>query len=524
MPRGKIELLLKGGRVFDGTGAPPKQVDIGISGDAIVYLGEGPVQAEKAMDLNGLDVSPGFIDCHGHSEFSLLSDPRALGKLLQGVTTEINGNCGLSAGPLRGAARERREEDLREFGIPERWETLEEYLSILETREPGLNFATLAGHGSIRGSVMGYSDREPTAKDMEEMKRLQRETLEAGAIGLSSGLIYPPGIYSSTDELVELARYGGSILNRFIYATHMRSESDRLLEAIEETLRVGEGAAVAVHISHIKTSGRENWHKAAAAISLMDEAIAGGMKVTCDRYPYTASSTDLDAVLPRWAFEGGAEEEMRRLRDPDARERIKAELPEDEETWEGVVVSSVPGESGKWLEGLSIKEISFRQGKECRDALLDVLAEEGVRTGAIFHGMSEENLWKFLSLPYAMVASDSSARSPDGSTAFGKPHPRGFGTFPRFLKNYPGGLSRAIHKATLLPASTFGLKGRGMVREGCRADIVVFDSARLADRATYEDPFLLPEGIVHVFVNGIAAVRDGEPTGRRPGRVLRSGV
>jgi N-acyl-D-amino-acid deacylase len=524
LPAGKIELLLKGGRVFDGTGAFPRPADIGISGDAIVYLGEGPVKAEKTLDLSGLSVSPGFIDCHGHSEFSFLADPRALGKLLQGVTTEINGNCGLSAGPLRGAARERREEDLREFGIPERWERLEEYLSILESREPGLNFATLAGHGSIRGSVMGYSDGEPSAKDMEEMKRLLGEALGAGAMGLSSGLIYPPGIYSGADELVELARHGRSVLGKLIYASHMRSESDGLLEAIEETLGVGEGAGVAVHISHIKTAGRKNWHKADSAISLMEGAIARGLKVTCDRYPYTASSTDLDSVLPQWAFEGGAGEEMRRLREPAERERLKAGLPEDGETWEGVVVSSVPKESGKWLEGLSIREISLRQGKDCRDALLDVLAGEGVRVGAIFHGMSGENLWKFLSLPYAMVASDSSARSPDGPTATGKPHPRGFGTFPRFLRNYPGGLSGAIHKATLLPASTFGLTGRGMIREGYRADIVAFDPEGLADRATYEKPFLPPGGIVHVLVNGAFAVRGGEPTGLRPGRVLRGGA
>jgi N-acyl-D-amino-acid deacylase len=524
LPAGKIELLLKGGTVFDGTGAPPRRADVGISGGSIVYLGDGPVRAERTVDLSGLSVCPGFIDCHGHSEFSLLADPRALGKLLQGVTTEISGNCGLSAGPLRGAVRKRREEDLKEFDIPERWETLEEYLPILESREPALNFATLAGHGSIRGSVIGYSDREPTAREMEEMKLLLGETLKAGAIGLSSGLIYPPGMYSGSGELVELARHGRSVAGEFIYASHMRSESDGLLEAIEETLGVGEGAGVAVHVSHIKTAGRQNWHKADAAIAFMEEAIARGLRATCDRYPYTASSTDLDAVLPRWAFEGGAEEEMRRLRDPAERERLKAELPGDDETWEGVVVSSVPGERGKWLEGLSIREISLRMGKECREAVLDVLAGEGIRVGAIFHGMGEENLWKFLSLPYAMVASDSSARSPDGPTATGKPHPRGFGTFPRFLKNFPGGLSGAIHKATLLPASTFGLKGRGMISEGYRADIVAFDPARLADRATYGEPFLLPEGIVHVLVNGALAVSDGEPTGLRPGRVLRGGA
>lgn len=524
MPARKLTLLLKGGNVFDGTGSPPKPADIGIRGDTIVHVGNGPKEADETIDLAGLSVSPGFIDAHGHSEFTLLADPRALGKLLQGVTTEINGNCGLSAGPLIGEARERREEDLREYGISERWETLSEYLSILERRGPGLNFATLAGHGSIRASVVGYADRVPSEKEMGEMKRLLRGTLEAGAIGLSSGLIYPPGVYTTTEELIELARYGKEVSEPFVYASHMRSETDRLLEAMEETIRIGEGAGVRIHVSHIKTAGRENWHRADGAIALMDEARARGIGVTCDRYPYTAASTDLDSVLPAWAFEGGADEELRRLKDPELRERIKAELPEDEEYWDGVVVSSVPGEPGRWMEGKSIREIAASAGKDLREALLDVLASEGTRVGGIFHGMSEENLWKFLSLPYAMAASDSAARSPDGPTAKGKPHPRGFGTFPRFLKNYPGGLSGAVHKSTMLPASTFGLRDRGMIREGLKADIVVFDAASLADRATYEKPFEVPGGIVHVLVNGVFAVIEGRPTGRRPGRVLRGGT
>jgi N-acyl-D-amino-acid deacylase len=296
-----------------------------------------------------------------------------------------------------------------------------------------------------------------------------------------------------------------------------------LLEAVEETIGVGEGAGVGAHISHIKTARRENWHKAESAIGLIEEARRRGVRVTCDRYPYTAASTDLDSVLPAWAFEGGAEAEIRRLKDPALRERIISELPADDETWAGVVVSSVPGEQGKWLEGLSISEIASRTGTTCRKALLEVLMKEGIRVGAIFHGMSEENLWRFLSLPYAMVGSDSSSRSFEGPTAVGKPHPRGFGTFPRFLKNYPGGLTEAVRKVTSLPAETFGISGRGVVGVGLRADIVVFDPESLTDRATYAEPFQRPEGIRHVLINGAPAVMDGEPTGRRPGRVLGHG-
>jgi N-acyl-D-amino-acid deacylase len=525
LPQTKVDILLRGGSVYDGTGAPPQTADIAISGDAISFVVNGfEGEAGEVLDVDGLAVCPGFIDTHGHSEFTVLADPSALGKVLQGVTTEINGNCGLSAAPLLGEARERREEDLREYSIKERWSSLEEYFSILEDRGPMLNWATLAGHGSVRASVMGYADRNPTPEDMERMKGLLGETLSAGAIGFSTGLIYPPGVYSSREELTELARHGGGHSGGpFIYTSHMRSETDMLLEAIEETIAIGEGAGVAAHISHIKTARRENWHKAEAAISLIEEARKRGMRVTCDRYPYTAASTDLDAVLPAWAFEGGSVAEMKRLQDPALREKIIGELPSDDEVWEGVVVSSVPGESGRWLEGLSIKDIASRMGLGYREALMEVLIKEGIRVGAIFHGMSEENLWKFLSLPYAMVGSDSSSRSFEGITATGKPHPRGFGTFPRFLKNYPGGLAEAIRKVTSLPAETFGIQDRGLIKEGLRADVVVFDPERLADRATYSEPFRRPEGIVHVVINGVPAVSEAEPTGRRPGRVLRNG-
>jgi N-acyl-D-amino-acid deacylase len=525
LPRGKVTLLLKGATVYDGTGSPPETKDIGIKGGTIVFVGEGfNGEAETVMDLKGLSVAPGFIDTHGHSEFTLLADPTALGKVLQGITTEINGNCGLSAAPMLGEARARREDDLREYDIAERWETLEEYLSLLEKREPGLNFATLAGHGSVRASVIGYADREPSPEELDRMKGLLRETLEAGAIGFSTGLIYPPGIYSTTEELVGLARYGSEVApGPFIYASHMRSEGERLIEAVEETVKVGSEAGVSVHISHIKTAGRENWDKAGAAIEVMERARAAGVRATCDRYPYTAGSSDLDSVLPGWVFEGGADEELKRLKDPAMREKIKGELTEDDECWEGVVISSVPGESGRWLEGLNIKDIAARMGVDCKDALLDVLVKEGIRVGAVFHGMSEENLWRFLSLPYAMAGSDSAMRSFSGPTARGKPHPRGFGTFPRFLKNYPAGLSEAIHKATALPAATFGLEGRGVIREGFTADIVAFDRERLADKATYEKPFQRPVGVYHVIINGVPSVLDGEPTGQRPGRVLRGG-
>jgi N-acyl-D-amino-acid deacylase len=529
---GRLDLLLKGGAVYDGTGGTPFEADIGISGDTITLVGGVPAgTADRVLDVSGFCVSPGFVDTHGHSDFSLLAAPSAEGKVLQGVTTEINGNCGVSAAPLSGDALAQREGDLGEYGIKERWRGLGQYMGILEARRPALNFATLAGHGNLRASVMGYSSRNPDAGETEAMKSLLRECLEAGALGLSTGLIYPPGVYSTPGELAELAASGSEAVGEgFIYATHMRSEGERLLESVEETLRIGEDTGVKVHISHIKTAGRENWHKAEACIRMLEEAAAGGVRVTCDRYPYTAGATGLDSVLPAWAFEGGNARELQRLEDPGQRERILAEMPQGDECWERVVVSEAGSKENKWMEGGSVLEIASSMGLSPRDAVLKILVEERLRVGAIFHSMSGENLKKFYSLPCCMVGSDSSARSFSGPTRKGKPHPRGFGSFPRFIRNFSGRaeegripLAEAVRRITGLPARTFGVKRRGLIREGFYADIVVFHKDEIRDRATFGEPFLKPGGISHVIVNGRPVASHGELTGERPGRVLRGG-
>jgi N-acyl-D-amino-acid deacylase len=502
---GRLTLLLKGGTVFDGTGAPPFRADVGISGDTVVYLGtEGGIEADGSVDISEFSVSPGFIDTHGHSEFTLLADPSAEGKVLQGITTEINGNCGLSAAPLHGEALIQREADLEEFGIRERWTSLSEYFDLLGDRSPALNFATLAGHGNIRASAMGYSSRTPGKAEMQRMKELLGESLEQGAMGLSTGLIYPPGMYSEMEEVVGLAGFGGGLAGEgFIYATHMRSEGRNLLEAIGETLCVGREAGVRVHISHIKTSGRENWDKASQAMAMLDEGRAAGLRVSCDRYPYTAASTDLDSVLPSWVFEGGRAEELKRLKSQGLRDKIRAAMVVDEQVWQSVSISEVATEKNRWMEGKSLSEVAGTLGLGPLDAVFHVLVEEDLRVGAIFHAMSEENLWKFLSLPYAMIGSDSSARSMSGPTRRGRPHPRGFGSFPRFLRGAiapesPGAtgtgrdvmaLEEALRRVTGLPARTFGIRRRGLLKEGHYADIVVFDPEKLKDTATFDEPF-----------------------------------
>ncbi len=516
----RVTLLLKDCTVYDGTGASPFAADIGISGDTIAFVGKGS-EAQNVIDLKGLSVSPGFIDVHSHSDFTVFQESSSEGKVFQGVTTEVNGNCGLSAAPLYGDALKQREKDIKELEIPERWNTFNEYFDVLERRGLTINFATLAGHGNIRASVMGYTGRKPTGKELDSMKHLLGESLKAGAIGLSTGLIYPPGIYTDTGEIIELVRYGNTLSEKgFIYTSHIRSEGQRLLEAIEEIISVGRETGAKVHISHIKTAGRENWHKIDAVVSLLESARSEGISLSCDRYPYTAASTELDAVLPAWVFEGGNDEELKRLKKPEVRKQIKNEVTKDEDYWQNVCVSSVNSEKNKWMEGKSIKEISIRMGCEPMDAVFNILIEEGLGVDAIFYSMSEDNLKRFLSLPYVMIGSDSAARSLNGR---GKPHPRGFGTFPRFLRRYASGLSSAIQKITMLPAHTFGLKRRGQIKKGFIADIVVFNPERVIDRATFDEPFVRPEGIYYVIVNGVPVLSEGVLTGKKPGRVLRHG-
>lgn len=535
--RNKIDILIKGGTIVDGQGSEPFDGDIGIERDRIVFIRRNGrsagekfhVKAGSVIEARDLIVAPGFIDTHAHSEFTLLADPRAEGKISQGITTEINGNCGLSAAPLFGETLKQREADLEEMDIRERWETFREYFEILEGRGISMNFVTLAGHGNIKACVAGYQDRSPTEADLSKMGLLLKEAVKEGAIGLSTGLIYPPGVFSGTEELIGLCRVlknsGG------IYTSHMRSEGHGLIGAIEETIRISKDSGINAHISHLKTSGRKNWHKIDEALSVIETARNGGLGVTADRYPYTAASTDLDTILPSWVYEGGSEEEIKKLRNEELKERIKKEVIDehpDPEYWEKVYVSSVFSGKNRWMEGMSIASIAQKEDSEPVETLFKILLEEHLRVGAIFSSMSEDNLNRFLSLPYVMIGTDSSARSLSGETRRGKPHPRGFGSFPRFLGRYVRdgslmNLSEAIRKITLFPAETFGIRNRGVLREGAFADIVVFDYRKILDCATYSDPFLRPLGISFVLVNGVSAVWEGELTDSRAGKVLRHG-
>ena len=523
-----FDILIKDARIINGSESPAFEGSIGIKGERIAAIGDlSESQAKTVIDANGLAVSPGFIDIHAHSEFTLLADPRGEGKVMQGVTTEVSGNCGLSAGPLYGDYFERRKGDLKELGLDLSWRDLDEYFDLVETVGVSLNFASLIGHGNLRGSVVGYGNRKPTEKEMEKMKSLLRDSMKAGGFGLSSGLIYPPGVYSETEELIELAKvvkeFGG------FYASHMRSEGDKLLEAISEAIRIGEESGIPVQISHLKTGGERNWHKLEGAFGLIEAARERGIDVTADRYPYTASSTDLDAILPSWAYEEGVEAELKRLSDPDTRERLKKEIltqhPKDD-YWETVMVAAVDTEKNRVFEGKTMAEVAREMKKEPCDALFDFLLEEKLRISAIYFSMSEENLRRILQRPYVMVGSDSSARAINGPTRLGKPHPRTFGSFPRVLSKFVREekvltLEDAVKKMASLPARRLGLNDRGVIKNGAFADLVIFNPDRVHDTASYTEPYAYPMGIRHVIVNGTFVVRDGAHTGKMAGKVLR---
>jgi len=358
------------------------------------------------------------------------------------------------------------------------------------------------------------------------MKRLLSEALRAGARGLSTGLIYPPGVYSKSEEIVELAKIVVSDCPGGVYASHMRSEGDDLIESVEETLKVGKESGVPVHISHIKTSGERNWQKIARVLAIIGDAQAAGMEVTCDRYPYIASSTDLDTVVPAWIYTGGVQEELKRLKDPATREKIRVGLAANSYNyWKGIYISSVIKRQNKWMEGKNIIDIASKTGRHPADMVLDIIIDEEARAGAIFFSMCEENLKRFFSLPSTMIGSDSSVRSFSGPTFSGKPHPRGFGSFPRFIGRYVRDeglldLPEAIRRITSLPAAVFRLERRGFIRQGFYADLVIFDYDSIMDEASFKEPFRMSKGIMHVFVNGKLSYSEGVFADERGGRII----
>jgi N-acyl-D-aspartate/D-glutamate deacylase len=523
----RFDVIVKNGLVVDGSGSPALRQDVGIREERIESVGDlTSSQASLILNAEGLVVAPGFIDIHSHSEFNLLLNPQAESKVRQGVTTEICGNCGVSPSPLIGDARDHRQDSLSSFGLKIDWSSLEEYRARVHEQGIALNIATLIGQGTVRASVVGYLNRGASQEELSRMKDLLRREMSMGGFGLSLGLVYPPGVYTGIAELIDLA----NVVREYhgIVTAHIRSEGDRITEALPEMITLGREAEVPIQISHLKTSGEKNWPKLPSIFNLIESAQAQGIDITADRYPYTSSSTDLDAILPAWAFEGGNKEELKRLCDEKSRKRMKEEILQEhpqQDYWERIRIASANSSSHQDWEGMSMAEIAEKVGKFPCDLLFDLLWEERLQVGAIFFSMNETNLKEILKRPYVMIGSDSSVRAHYGVLKKGKPHPRGFGTFPRILGRYVREekvltLEQAIYKMTAQPAQRIGIKERGLIREGFYADLTIFDPETIRDTSTYEEPYQYPEGIRYVIVNGKVVLENGETTGILSGKVL----
>jgi dihydroorotase/N-acyl-D-amino-acid deacylase len=528
------DLLIAGGHVVDGTGSPWYRADVAIRGDRIAGIGRSLGPARDTLDAAGMAVAPGFIDMLGHSEFRLLADGRAISKITQGVTTEITGEVS-SVAPASERAREERRSEISVWGVEYAWDDLDGYLAELERRGTAINLGTWIGLSTLRVDGVGWDERPATAAEMTAMRAELQTAMAQGAFGLSSGLIYAPGRFASTDEIVELARVaaeGGGI-----YATHMRSEGARLLEAIDEAIAIGERAGIPVLIHHLKASGQRNWGKMAEAVERIEAARARGLDVMASVYPYVASSTGLDQVLPGWVTEGGYEKTLARLADPDIRDSLEAEMSGQSPSgdWNlgtsaggpsGVQISDVVADSLARYEGMRLDQVARERGQSAAAAALDILAGDSLRTSAIYFSMSEDDLVLALRQPWVMIGGDAGVRALDGPLSRDTPHPRAYGTFPRILCRYAReqgvlSLEEAVRKMTALPAARAGLAERGTLKTGLFADVTVFDPGTVCDTATFEQPRQLAVGIRHVVVNGVPVLRDGEPTGAKPGRGLR---
>ncbi len=530
----EYDLIIKNGRIVDGTGRAAYNADVGIKGDRIARIGQlGNARARRAIDARGLIVTPGFIDMLGQSESNLLIDPRAMSKVMQGVTTEITGE-GESIAPVNERLIQENADFNRRYNLTIDWRTLGEYFRRLERQGSGINLGTYVGATQVREIVVGFDNRPPTPAELDEMRRLVASAMQDGAFGLSTSLQYVPARFAKTDEIVELAkvahRYGG------IYATHQRSEANALDSSLAEVFEIARRASIPVEIFHLKTAYKKNWGRMPEVLKRIEAARARGLNISADVYPYTAASTALTACLPPWALEGGTERMLARLRDAPTRQRIKRDIMTDSNEWEniylgsggasGVLIGSVVNRELENLQGKRIAEIAVQQKKEPLDALLDLIIADRGQTGAIYFMMSEDDLRAALRAPFVSIGTDSGARATDGPLAGSKSHPRGWGSYPRILSRYVRDvrlltLEDAVRKMTGLPASRVGLRDRGLVREGLYADLVIFDPQRVQDRATFAAPNQYAQGISYVVINGQLSVDNGQPTAALAGRVLR---
>lgn len=523
------DVVVKNGHIMDGCGNPWFTADVGIKDGRVFRIGNlADVSAAQILDAAGQIVSPGFIDIHCHSDVLMFLEPREQGKILQGVTTEVIGNCGTSPAPVDEESLslflKQASPTYRDSRVKWNWRSVGEYLDRVDEHKSIGNVALLAGHGMLRIGAMGFDDRDPTAQELTKMKNLVGQALDEGAFGLSSGLVYPPGVFSKTDEISELCKIVAT--KSGFYATHIRNEADELITAVAEAIQVAELSNVSLEISHHKAYGRYNWGKCSQTLSMIDAARYRGLDVTCDVYPYIAASTSLKTLLPPWVHDGGVSALLERIRNPTVQQRICREIAEGLPGWENSAKSTgwdsimiAYCQNQKDYEGKTLQQLADSKCQTPEEIMFRLLLDEEARVLMNEFSMTEDDVKTILRHPTSMVGSDAIPSS-------GKPHPRFYGTFPRVLAKYVRedqvlSLQEGVRKMTSLPAQKLGLRDRGVLREGAWADIVIFDPITIADRATFAEPMQFPVGIDTVLVNGTVAVKFGKYTGSLSGKALR---
>ena len=528
------DVVIRNGTLYDGSGSPPVTGGVAIDGDSIVLVGDlGNARGRMEIDATGLAVAPGFINMLSWATTSLIEDGRGESDIRQGVTLEVFGE-GSSMGPLNDAMKRDMLENQGDIRYDIAWTTLGQYLEHLVRRGVSPNVASFVGATTVRIHEMGYANREPTGPELARMEALVRQAMEEGALGVGSSLIYAPAFYAKTPELVALSRaaapYGG------MYISHMRSEGNRLLEAVDELLAIARQAGVRAEIYHLKAAGADNWGKLPAVIAKIDSARSAGLAITTDMYTYTAGATGLDAAMPPWVQEGGNDAWIARLKDPAIRARVAREMTTPSDDWENLLLAAGSPEKAvlvgfrqdslKRLTGKTLGEVARMRGTSPEITAMDLVVQDGSRVGTVYFLMSEENVRRQIALPWMSFGSDAGAMAPRGVFLKSNPHPRAYGNVARLLGRYVRDekiipLEEAVRRLTSLPAGNLRIARRGALRPGMHADVAIFDPARVQDHATFEQPHRLATGMVHVFVNGTQVLRDGEHTGATPGRVVR---
>lgn len=528
------DVIIRRGTVYDGSGSDPFIADIGIKGRLIQTIGQiNTKSTRKEIDASGLAVSPGFINIMSWAPISLLYDGRSQSDIRQGVTLEVFGE-GWSEGPINDVMREEviaLQGDIK-YDIP--WNTLGEFLEYLENKGVSTNIASFVGADTVRIYAMGFEDRAPTAEELDFMKSLVRAAMEEGAMGVSTALIYPPGCFTSTEEIIELAKVAAEYDG--LYISHIRSEGNRLLEAVDELLRIAREANIRAEIYHLKAMGEKNWCKMDEVIEKVNNSRSEGLRITADMYPYTAGATGLGATMPGWVQADGHQAWIERLKDPAIRERLRVEMTTPSDEWENVYLNagsaenillvSFKSEKLKPLTGKTLAEVAAMRGQSDIDTILDLIIEDDSNVGTVYFTMTEDNLRKQIKVPWVCMGSDAASLAPEGLFLKSSTHPRAYGTFAKFLGKYVRdegliSLPEAIRRITSLPANTLKIKNRGWLKPGYFADIAVFDFERIKDHATYAQPHQYASGTIHVFVNGVQVLENGEHTGKMGGQVVR---